>query len=70
MRPMKPKVILPVRIPPDLKRWIYRQAKRERKTPSMWVWLTLEDHRETYAVQDEIRSRLERERQARQRRVT
>ena len=48
-----------VRIPPDLKRWIQVQARRARKTPSMWTWLVLEDHRETYTV--------ERERQARRR---
>ena len=70
MRPMKPKVILPVRLPIDLKRWIQAQAKREHKTPSMWCWLAMEDYRENYVLQDEIRSRLERERQARQRRVT
>ena len=54
MRTMKPKVILPVRMPLDLKRWIQAQAKREHKTPSMWCWLALDAYRKTFAVQEAL----------------
>lgn len=51
---MQPKVILPVRMPPDLKRWIGARARRAKETPSRWAWQALEAYRQTYRIQEEI----------------